>query len=75
MRHRISTVDWDILISAKARYDCEPPKHTKNLIHVNWLETAHEVVRDDSVDSRLLSFHYEDLHFNNERLAEYGYKQ
>jgi hypothetical protein len=74
MRDWISTVDWDILILAKSRYDSEPPKYTQNLIQVNWLETAHETVRDKSVENRLLSFHY-NLHFNDETLATYGYTQ
>jgi hypothetical protein len=73
-RDRINTVDWDILISAKSRYDSEPPKYTKNLIQVNWLETAHETVHDESVEHRLLSFHY-NLHFSDETLATYGYTQ
>jgi hypothetical protein len=70
-RDRINTVDWDILISAKSKYDCDPPRYTQDRIQVNWLETTHEVVTDKSVESRLLSFHY-DLHFNDETLAAYG---
>jgi hypothetical protein len=73
-RDRISTTDWDILISSKAQYHSAPPHYSNHLVQVHWNENAHEIIQDPTVDDRITSFHYK-MHFNDETLHEFGYSE
>jgi hypothetical protein len=70
-RDRVSNTDWSLLISAKDKYDCPPPRFTNPVVHIVTTEQPITSRSDSSVDRRIESFMY-NLHFEDDSLASYG---
>jgi hypothetical protein len=70
-RDRLSDTEWQLLISAKDRYDCPPPAFRHSIVHIVTTEQPITQHFDLAVNKRIEAFLFK-LHFTDETLSSYG---